>query len=276
MEENRRTIKKAATKVTSETIIIKPPWARFPYHQASLMISFALSSHLYPYRSCSLLVRSPRRTQRHARPRLQARIYPKEPIHFPFERYIPGFVLQSGSCKDVIHPDPSYDPMSSVVLEIDAAPKFAFLALPPPPKKKRATVNNTFRTPASPVNRSNTILARAETVHPGSPTPMTPAPGVSLPLGAPYMTSPCLHAFRRSSLARAGSCRQSVSSTRSWIPSASFLCFADTPRTLAHPIPATPLPADPKFDFVAFGHAPIFVDVPGPPPSPLISTSQDL
>ena len=151
--------------------------------------------------------------------------------------------------------------MSSIVLEIDAAPKFAFLALPPPPKKKRAAVNNAFRAPTSPVNRSNTILAWAETVHPGSPAPMTPASGISLPRNAPYVTSPRFQGFRRSSLTRTGSRRQSVGSARSRIPSASFLHFADTPRTPAHPIPATPLPADAKFDFTAFGYASIFVDV---------------
>ena len=146
--------------------------------------------------------------------------------------------------------------MSSVILEIDAAPKFAFLALPPPPKKKRAAVNNAFRAPPSPANHSNTILAWAETVHPGSPAPMTPALGVSLPRSASYVSSPRLQGFRRSSLTR-----QSASSTRNRIPSASFLQFVDAPRTPAHPIPATPLPADAKFDFTAFGYASIFVDV---------------
>ena len=127
--------------------------------------------------------------------------------------------------------------MPSVILEIDAAPKFAFLALPPPPKKKRAAVNNAFRAPVSPVNRSKTILAWAETVHPGSPVPMTPASGVFLPR------------------------RPSAGSTRSRIPSASFLHFSDTPRTPAHPIPATPFPADAKFDLTAFGYSSVFVDV---------------
>ena len=151
--------------------------------------------------------------------------------------------------------------MPSVILEIDAAPKFAFLALPPPPKKKRAAVNNTFRAPVSPVNRSTTILAWAETVHPGSPLPMTPASGVSLPRSASSVSSPRIQVFRRSSLTRAGSRRQSASSTRSRIPSASFLQFVDTPRTPAHPIPATPFPADAKFDLTAFGYSSVFVDV---------------
>jgi len=162
----------------------------------------------------------------------------------------------------VIHQNPSHETMSSVILEIDAAPKFAFLALPPPPKGKRAAVNNTFRAPSLPANRSKTILAWAETVHPGSPAPMTPASGVSLPRSAPFLSSPCLQGFRRSSLTRAGSRRQSVSSPRSRIPSASFLHFTDAPRTLARPIPATPLPADAEFDFAAFGYASIFVNVP--------------
>ena len=152
--------------------------------------------------------------------------------------------------------------MPSVILEIDAVPKFAFLALPPPPKKKRAAVNNTFRAPASPVNCPNTILAWAETVHPGSPAPMTPASGVSLPRSASFVSSPRLQGFRRPSLTRTGSRRHSVSSTRSRVPSASFLHIADTPRTPAHPIPATPFSADANFDFAAFGYASIFVDMP--------------
>jgi len=177
----------------------------------------------------------------------------------------------------VINLNSSHDPMSSVIIEIDAAPKFAFLALPPPPKKKRAAVNNTFRAPASPVNRSNTILAWAETVHPGSPAPMTPASGLSLPRSASYVSSPRIQAFRRSSLTRVGSRRQSVSSTRSRIPSASFLYFADAPRTPANPTPATPLPADAKFDFAAFGYASIFVDVPvSTPITPAIYKSKQM
>ena len=156
--------------------------------------------------------------------------------------------------------------MPSVILEIDAAPKFAFLALPPPPKKKRAAVNNTFRAPASPVNRTNTILAWAETVLPGSPQPMTPASGVPLPHSASLVSSPRFQAFRRSSLTRVGSRRQSVSSTPSRIHSASFLHITHTPQTPAHPIPATPFSADANFDFAAFGYASIFVDVPVPSP----------
>lgn len=151
--------------------------------------------------------------------------------------------------------------MSSVILEIDIAPKFAFLALPPPPKKKRAAVNNTFRVPVSPVNPSKTILAWAETVHPGSPVPMTPGSGVSLPRSAPPVSSPRIQGFRRSSLTRAGSRLPSAGSTRSRVPSASFLHFADTPRTPAYPIPATPLPADAKFDLTAFGYSSVFVEV---------------
>ncbi|KAF9779275.1 hypothetical protein BJ322DRAFT_1089522 [Thelephora terrestris] len=137
--------------------------------------------------------------------------------------------------------------MPSVILEVDAAPKFAFLALPPPPKKKRAAVDNTFRAPVSPVNRAKTILAWAETVHPGSPVPMTPASGVSLPRSASSVSSPRIQVFRRSSAGR--------------IPSASFLQFVDTPRTPSHPIPATPFPADAKFDLTAFGYSSVFVDV---------------
>ena len=151
--------------------------------------------------------------------------------------------------------------MSSVILEIDAAPKFAFLALPPPPKKKRATVNNSFRSPASPpVNPSNPILAWAETVHPGSPAPMTP--GVSLPRSATFVSSPRIQGSRRPSLTRVGSRRQSASPTRSRVHSASFLHITDTPKTPTHTIPATPFSADAKFDFTAFGYASIFVDVP--------------
>jgi len=149
--------------------------------------------------------------------------------------------------------------MTSVILEINAVPKFAFLVLPPPPKKKRAAVNDTFRAPASPVNRTNTILAWAETVLPGSPQPITPASG---PRSASLTASPRLQAFRRSSLTRVGSRRQSVSSTRSRIHSASFLHITHTPQTPAHPIPATPFSAHANFDFAAFGYASIFVDVP--------------
>ena len=46
------------------------------------------------------------------------------------------------------------------------------------------------------------------------------------------------------------------------IPSASFLHFVDTPRTPAHHIPATPLPANAKFDLTHFGYSSVFVDVP--------------
>jgi len=152
--------------------------------------------------------------------------------------------------------------MPSVILEIDAAPKFAFLALPPPPKKKRAAVNNTFRAPVSPVNRTNTILAWAETVLPGSPPPRTPASGVPLSYGAPFVTSPRVQAFRHPSLTRVSSRRQSVSSTRSRVHSASFLHITHTPQTPAHPIPATPFSPDANFDFAAFGYASIFVNVP--------------
>ena len=152
--------------------------------------------------------------------------------------------------------------MPSVILEIDAAPKFAFLALPPPPKKKRAAVNNTFRAPISPVNRTSTILAWAETVLPGSPPPMTPASGIPLPHSASFVSSPRFQGFRRPSLTRVSSRRQSVSSTRSRIHSASFLHITHTPQTPAHPIPATPFSPDANFDFAAFGYASIFVDVP--------------
>ena len=156
--------------------------------------------------------------------------------------------------------------MSSVILEINTVPKFSFLALPPPPKKKRAAVNNTFRAPVSPVNRTNTILAWAETVLPGSPAPITPASGGSLPHGASFVSSPHLQTFRRPSLTRFGSRRQSVSSTRSRIHSASFLHNANTPQTPAHPAPLTPFSADGNFDFTAFGYASIFVNVPVPTP----------
>jgi len=153
--------------------------------------------------------------------------------------------------------------MSSVILEINAVPKLAFLgALPPPPRKKRASVNDTFRAPASPVNRTNTILAWAETVLPGSPAPITPASGGSLPHSTSIASSPHLQAFRRPSLTRFGSRHQSVSPTRSRIHSASFLHVSHTPQTPIHPIPTTPFPADATFDFSAFGYASIFVDVP--------------
>ena len=168
--------------------------------------------------------------------------------------------------------------MSSVILEIDAAPKFAFLALPPPPKKKRAAVNNTFRAPASPVNRSKTILAWAETVHPGSPVPMTPASGVPIPRSASLVASPHFQSFRRSSLTRVGSRHPSGGSTRSRIPSSSFLHFVDTPRTPGYP-------TDAKFDLTAFGYSSVFVgvsvttpitpDIPKPKPMTRLPSRQD-
>jgi len=156
--------------------------------------------------------------------------------------------------------------MSSVILEINAVPKFAFLALPSPPRKKRAAVNNTFRAPASPVNRTNAILTWAETVLPGSPAPITPASGGSLPHSASFVSSPHLQAFRHPSLARFGSRRQSGGSTRSRTHSASFLHVTHTPKTPAHPNPMTPFSADTNFDFTAFGYASIFVDVPASTP----------
>ena len=118
---------------------------------------------------------------------------------------------------------------SCIILEIDAAPKFAFLALPPPPKKKRATVSNSFCAPMS-------------AVHPGSSPPMTPASGISLPRSASFVSSPHLQGFRRPSLTHVGSRHLSVSSTRSRIPSVSFLHIADTPEppfilSLRHPSP---------------------------------------
>ena len=157
--------------------------------------------------------------------------------------------------------------MSSVILEINTVPKFAFLALPPPPKKKCAVVNNTFRVPASPVNRSNTILAWAETVHPGSPAPMTPASGTSLPRSASLTPSPLLQAFCRPSPTRVGSRRQPICSPSTRIPPTSPFHFTDTPHTPANPTPATPFSADAKFDFTAFGYASIFVDVPASTPT---------
>jgi hypothetical protein len=160
----------------------------------------------------------------------------------------------------VIHPIPSHDYMSSVILEIDADPKFAFLALPPPPKKKRAAVNNAFRAPPSSANRANTILAWAETVHPGSPAPMTPAPGV--PRSASYVSSPRFQGFRRSSL------------TRNKIPSA---------RSSTSPIPLEPplilslrhpsLPTQSLILPPLVMHR-FSLTFPCPPPSPPRSTSQ--
>jgi len=165
--------------------------------------------------------------------------------------------------------------MSSVILEIDSSPKFAFLALPPPPKKKRAAVSDTLRAPTSPANHSRTILAWANSVPPGSPAPMTPASGVSLPRSASFVSSPLLQAFRHPSLTRPGSRCQSVSSTSSRIPSASFFHSFGAPRTPADPIPTTPFPADAKFDFAAFGYASIFVNVHiSTPTTPEISNSK--
>lgn len=154
------------------------------------------------------------------------------------------------------------------VVEIDAIPKFTFLTLPPPPKRKRAAVGDALGFPASSVNCSNPILAWAETVHPGSPAPMTPASGVPFPRNASFTSSPLLQAFRRPSPNCAGFRRQSVSSTSSNILPASFLHVSDTPCTPVHHIPATPFSTDAKFDFAAFGYASIFVDLPGTPITP--------
>lgn len=156
-------------------------------------------------------------------------------------------------------------PMSSVILEINPSHKFAFfVSPPPPPKKKRAAVNNTFRAPAPPVNSSHAILAWANNVHPGSPAPMTPTSGVSLPRRASFISSPLVQAFRRSSLNRASSCRQSTSSTKSMIPSTSFPLFTDPSRTFAtpNPVPVTPSPANTKVDLTVFGYASSFLDIP--------------
>ena len=148
--------------------------------------------------------------------------------------------------------------MSSVILEIDSSPKLVFLAPPPPPKKKYAAVRDALHAPASPVNRSHTILAWANSVHSGSPAPMT---STSLSRSTSFTSSPLLRAFRCPSLTRAGSRRQSVSSTSSRIPSISFPHLANSPQTPVHPTPVTPFPTDAKFDLTAFGYASIFVDV---------------
>ena len=76
-----------------------------------------------------------------------------------------------------------------------------------------------------------------------------------------FASSPLLRAFRCPSLTRTGSRHQSICSISSRIPSTSFTYLANTPRTPVHPTPATPFPADAKFDFAAFGYASIFVDV---------------
>jgi hypothetical protein len=141
--------------------------------------------------------------------------------------------------------------MSSAIL---SSSKFAFLVIPPP-KKKRAVVNNAFRAPNSPVNPSRAILAWASNVHPGSPEPMTPTFGTSLPRKASFVSSPLLQAFRRSSL---------TSSVGGRTPSAPLLRFADPPRTPTDHIPvsAAPYSADAKVNLTLFGYASSFVDIP--------------
>lgn len=159
--------------------------------------------------------------------------------------------------------------MSSVLLQIDPSPKFSFIVVPPP-KKKRAAVNNIFRAPASPVNPSRAILTWASNVQPGSPAPMTPTSGVSLPRRASFVSSPLLQAFRRSSLSRANSCCQSVSSVRSRTPSASFFQLVDPRRTPTNsiPVPTPSSPSDVKVDLTLFGYASSFVHLPAPTPPP--------
>ena len=150
--------------------------------------------------------------------------------------------------------------MSSVILEIDASPKFTFLTPPPPPKKKRAAVNNTFRAPASSANRFRGILTWANDIHPGSPPPTTPMSGASRNSSF-QISSPLLRAFRRSSLSRAKSCRQFTTHARDRIPSNSSPRPTNTPQTPVYTL-HTPFPADAKVDLTAFGYASTFVDIP--------------
>ena len=227
------------------------------------MIPSVLSSHLYRYCSRSLGEFSHIVTGRVAlNPDCRLHTLNPDPLHSL--QALTRFVFDlTRAALTVTHPQThSHDTMPSVILEIDSAPKFAFLALPPPPKKKRAAVNNAFRAPTSSANSSNAVLAWAETVHPGSPAPMTPATGISLPHSASFVSSPRFQGFRRPSLTRVGLRRQSVGSTPSRIHSASFLHLTHTPQSPTHPIPATPFSADGNFDFAAFGYASIFVDVP--------------
>ena len=128
---------------------------------------------------------------------------------------------------------------------------------PTSPKNKCSSANNAFRAPTSPANRSYTILVWAETVYPGSHIPLTPASAIALPCSPSFDSTRLPQAFRRPSLTHVGSWR-SVSSTRGRIPSTSFLDFVDTLRTLSHPIPTTPFPADVEFDFAASDYTSIF------------------
>jgi hypothetical protein len=153
--------------------------------------------------------------------------------------------------------------MSSVI--IDAVPKFAFLALPPPPLPKRkrvAAAATTEALPPPPCFRS--ISAWAESVLPGTPAPLTPAP-----LTPVYRhTSPRNPTFRRPAVPARSRC-QSFSSTRSRIPSASFLNFADTPTTISAPhvsSPSTTDGKDPKVDLMALGYTSVFVNLPATTP----------
>lgn len=140
---------------------------------------------------------------------------------------------------------------------IDAAPKYAFLALPPPPLyKKKRSVTASDQVVQHPITvKPHPISTWAQSVLPGSPAPLTPAP---LPSG--NSRSPSNPVFRQPSVparSRAVSRRRSVSSTRSRAQSISFLNFSDTPTT------HSPFSADdgiPKFDLTSIGYTSAFVN----------------
>jgi hypothetical protein len=159
----------------------------------------------------------------------------------------------------IIHPNPSHDTMSSTILDLHPSSRPSRS-----PKNKCSLANNAFCAPASPANRSSTILARAEKVYPASPAPVTPASAIPLPRGPSFVSSRLLWVFRRPSLTRVGF-QPSVNSAESTILSASFLHFVDILQTPVHSIPATLFPADAKF--AVFGYPSIFVDITASTPN---------
>jgi hypothetical protein len=120
---------------------------------------------------------------------------------------------------------------------------------PTSPKNKRSLANNAFRAPVSPANRSDTILAWAGTVYPGSHAPMTPASVIPLPRSPSFVSSRLLRVFRCPSLTCIGF-QRSVGSAGGAILSVSFLHLVDILRTPVHSIPATLFPLTPRLTFL--------------------------
>jgi hypothetical protein len=93
----------------------------------------------------------------------------------------------------IIHSNPSHDTMSSTILDLHPSSRPSRS-----PKNKCSLANNALCAPASPANRSSTILARAENIYPASPAPMTPASAIPLPRSPSFVSSRLV--FSRSSI----------------------------------------------------------------------------